>query len=1042
MTVSSEQLQALTWRNIGPHRGGRSVAVAGHPTQSHVFYMGTTGGGVWQTTNGGITWTNVSDGWFRSASVGAIAVATEDPNVVVVGMGEACIRGNVSFGDGVYRSDDGGRTWRHLGLAATRHIARVRIHPKNPDLIYVAALGHAFGPNPERGVFRSTDGGKRWQQVLAVSPDAGAADLSMDPTNPRRLYAAIWQARRGPWFFHSGGPDSGLYLSEDGGDHWERLGPETGLPAGVWGRTGVAASGARPGRVWAIVEAEAGGLYLSDDYGRHWRLVNDQAEIRSRPWYYHHVFADPGDADTVYAFAEGFYKSIDAGRTFHRLYTPHGDHHDLWIDPTNPRRMIHGADGGASISFDGGLSWTGVFNQPTAEFYHVTTDTRFPYRVYGAQQDNTTLSVPSGSHYPGLGPREWYEVGGAESGYIAVRPDRPDIVYAGSSGGGEGGRITRYDHATKQKRDISIWPEKTAGLAAEDYTIRFQWTSPIVLSPHDPNMLYMCGNRVFRTTDEGEHWEAISPDLTRNDPDKLKPSGGPITRDHTGVEVYCTIFALAESPVTPGLLWAGTDDGLVHLSRNHGADWTNVTPPDMEPWTLVSVIEASPHDAETAYMAATRYKLDDTRPLLWRTRDGGRHWHPITAGLPEDEYTRVIREDPVVPGLLYCGTERGVYLSCDGGDHWIPFQQNLPVVPVHDITVHDTDLVIATHGRSFWILDDLSPVREWAADPTDTAPRLFTPRSTVRWILGRGGRRKSEADHPIITWGGFYQVSVPDNGEAPKYLDAGQNAPPGVLLSYWLPAAPVGPVTLAIRDAEQRLVATLTSDPDADTRHPRLSAVRGMHRVVWNLAAPGAEPVAANPDGWPRFEPTVPPGRYRVTLTVDGSTQDAWFELLPAPGVLANSEEDYRQQYDLLCRIRDVADAVHKGINQIRATCQDLDTWRARAADTPAGQAAVAAIDAFQAELHAIEGLLIQPKAHNQEDDINHKPQLNAQLAHLFEVVASADARPTSQSYRVFAQLEGQARQHLEGLRAALATGIPRVSEHLAAAEIPVIRGA
>jgi photosystem II stability/assembly factor-like uncharacterized protein len=1040
MSVTNEQLEGLTWRNIGPHRGGRSVAVAGHPRDAQVFYMGSTGGGVWRTTNGGITWENLSDGWFRSASVGAIAIAEADPEVIVVGMGEACIRGNVSFGDGVWRSHDGGRHWQHLGLEDTRHIARVRIHPRDPDTIYVGALGHAFGPHPMRGVFRTRDGGRTWEHVLAVSPRAGASDLAMDPTNPRRLFAGIWEVQRGPWFLHSGGPDSGLYLTENGGDTWERLGPDRGLPEGPWGRVGVTVSGARPGRVWAIIEASRGGLFVSNDYGRHWRLVTDSPEIRSRPWYYHHVFADPVDPDTVYALAEGFFKSVDGGATFRRIATPHGDHHDLWIDPTDPLRMIHGADGGASVSFDGGKSWSDVWNQPTAEFYHVTTDTRIPYRVYGAQQDNTTLSVPSASLYPGLSSREWYEVGGAESGYIAVRPDNPDIVYAGSSGGGEGGRITRYDHRTGQARDISIWPEKTAGLAAAEYTIRFQWTSPIVLSPHDPNTLYMCGNRVFRTRDEGEHWEAISPDLTRNDPTKLGPSGGPITRDHTGVEVYCTVFAFAESPVTPGLLWAGTDDGLVHLSRDHGAHWEAVTPSDLEPWTLVSIIEPSPHDALTAYLAATRYKHDDCRPLLWRTRDGGHHWERITAGIPDDEYTRVIREDPVVPGLLYCGTERGVYVSLDAGDHWIPFRQNLPVVPVHDLTIRDADLVIATHGRSFWVLDDISPLREWARNADAARMRLFTPRPAVRTVARRGRPRKLEADDPIVTWGGLYQVAVPENGEAPRYLNAGQNAPPGALLAYWLPAPPAGDLVLTISDSDGETVATFTSRDDPASRHPRLPTARGLHRVVWNLRAHGAEAVQDNPDGWPRFEPLVPPGRYRATLTADGQQEAVWVEVRPAPGVLARDPDDYQAQYELLCRIRDLASAVHHGVNQIRTAYRDLDAWRSRVAGAPRAAAIRALLEEFRERLATVEAQLIQPRARSQEDDLQYPPRLNAQLAHLFDVVASADAGPTSQSYHVLETLTARAGEALEMLQGLLTRELDALGRQLAAAAIPPIR--
>ncbi|MBX6351646.1 MAG: glycosyl hydrolase, partial [Clostridia bacterium] len=781
---------SLEWRNIGPFRGGRVVAVAGHPTERMTFFMGSTGGGVWKTTNGGTTWRNVSDGFLGSASVGAIQVAEADPNVVYVGMGECSIRGNVSFGDGVYRSDDGGASWRHLGLAATRHIARIRIHPRDPDLVYVAALGHAFGPNPERGVYRSRDGGRTWELVLFRSEDAGAIDLSLDPQNPRILYAAFWEARRGEWFLRSGGPGSGLFRTTDGGDTWVEITRNKGLPEGVWGKVGVAVSPAREGRVWALVEAEKGGVYRSDDGGESWRLVSDEPRLRSRPWYYSHIHAHPTDPETVFVLTEGFWVSTDGGHTFRLRPTPHGDHHDLWIDPRDPDRMIHGADGGATVSFDGGRSWSSIFNQPTGEFYHVTVDTRFPYRVYGAQQDNTTISIASASRQGAITEQDWWDVGGAESGYIAVRPDDPDVVYAGSSGGGEGGRLTRFDQRTGERREITPWPARTAGMAAEEYRYRFQWTSPIHISPHDPNVLYFCANRVFRSRDEGESWEIISPDLTRNDPEKLGPSGGPITRDHTGVEVYGTIFAFAESPLAPGLLWAGSDDGRVHVSRDAGASWTDVTPPDMPEWTRVSIVEPSPHNPDGCYLAASRYRLDDRRPYLWKTTDLGKTWQRITDGIPDEDYTRVIRADPVRPGLLFCGTETGVYVSRDDGASWQRMNLNLPVVPVHDLAVQDGDLVAATHGRAFWILDDITPLRQ---DVPEDDVWLFRPRDTVRVRYAARGRmsrpKMAAADAlpgPTGIGGGLarYLKDWPEGGRAPEYLDAGRNPPNGVIVHF------------------------------------------------------------------------------------------------------------------------------------------------------------------------------------------------------------------------------------------------------------------
>ena len=640
--VEARALQALEWRSIGPYRGGRVTAVTGVVGQPRTFFLGGTGGGVWKTVDGGITWRNVSDGQIATGSVGAMAVAESDPNVVYAGMGESCIRGNVSHGDGVYRSSDAGRTWTHVGLRETRQIGRIRVHPRDPDLVYVAALGHTYGRNRERGVYRSRDGGADWQRILFVNDSTGAVDLAMDPSNPRILYAAFWQAMRTPWSLESGGSGSALYKSTDGGDTWTKLTGE-GLPKGLWGRVGVAVSGARTDRVWAMIEAEEGGLFRSDDGGQTWRRTTDDRRLRQRAWYYTHVHADPKNADAVVVLNVQFLRSGDGGRTFTPIPTPHGDHHDLWIDPADPSRMINGNDGGANVSFDGGATWSRQDGQATGQFYHVIADDRFPYHVYGAQQDNSTVAIASRTGGSGIDRPDWYPVGGCESGFIAPRPGDPDVVYAGCYDGA----ITRYDHRTGETRNITVYPENPMGWGAEGMKYRFQWTFPIVVSPHDSNVLYAAGNVLFRSTNEGQSWTAISPDLTRNDRSKLGPSGGPITKDNTSVEYYCTIFAFAESKREKGLLWAGSDDGLVHVSRDGGAHWSNVTPPGLEAWSLVSQIEPSPHDPGTAYLAVNRYKLDDYRPFAWVTRDYGRSWRPIASGLPEMAFVRVLREDPV-----------------------------------------------------------------------------------------------------------------------------------------------------------------------------------------------------------------------------------------------------------------------------------------------------------------------------------------------------------------------------------------------------------
>ena len=1036
-----DQISSLRWRGIGPFRGGRSVAVAGHPREPLTFFAGTTGGGLWCTDNGGVTWKNVSDGFVRTSSVGAVAIAPSDPNVMYLGMGEACLRGNVSAGDGLYRSTDGGDTWRHVGLADSRHIARVRIDPNDPDRAYVAALGHAFGPNSERGVFRTTDGGRSFERVLHVSDNTGAVDLSMDPFNPRVLFAAMYTIRRQPWRMDSGGPESGLYRSTDGGDTWQPVGRGKGLPDGVIGRIGVSVSGARRGLVWAMVEAKEGGLFRSDDGGDTWTLATGARGPRSRPFYYTHLFAHPTDESRVFILSAGYWQSIDGGKTFTRVQTPHGDHHDLWIDPLYPRRLIHGADGGPAVSFDDHATWSSIHNMATAELYHVTTDSRFPYRVYAAQQDNTTICVASASHYPALTKREWYEVGGAESGYIAVRPDNPDIVYAGSSGGGEGGRLTRYDHATKQLRDLSVYPQKTAGVASEGYKYRFQWTSPIHIGIHEPSSLYFCGNRVFRSDDDGQSWRPISPDLTRNDPDKLTPSGGEITFDHTGVEVYCTVFAFAESPLAAGMFWAGTDDGLVHLTRDSGAIWQAVTPAALPEWSRVSIVEPSHHDPEAAYLAANRYQLDDTRPYLFKTKDGGKTWTAITSGIAADDFTRVIREDPEVPGLLYAGTERGgVYVSFDDGGRWQSLSLNLPVVPVHDLEVKGTDLVAATHGRSFWILDDVTPLRQLARDGAGRPARLFAPRDTVRATTASPDfERVPEKVMRATVVGDQYVAAVLDTGDAPIYADAGQNAPPGVILQYYLAAEPEGPVLITVRDAQGATVATFSSDAPAKKGEPKpLPKDAGSHRRVWDMRYPGAVAIEGATADWPRCAPLAPPGEYEVELEAAAMRETHRFRLLPPPNVDI-PQADYDEQFAFVSRARDLLDRIHGAINRTTRLRAQVEEWQARLEGSE-HESAAAALKALGEAVDGVRGELVQQMIDNFQDTINFPPRLNAKVAHVFDVASSADARPTSQCYEALGDLEAEAADVFGRLDRLVAEDVARFNEQARSLELPALR--
>ncbi|MBX5446764.1 glycosyl hydrolase [Sphaerobacter sp.] len=1057
--VDPALLKAVSWRLIGPFRGGRVVAVAGDPVDPRVFYFGACAGGVWKTVDGGLTWENVSDGFFTSAAIGAIAVSESDPNVIYVGTGETTIRGNVVEGDGVYKSTDGGRTWQHLGLADTRAIGRIRIHPQNPDIVYVAALGHVFGPNEERGVFRSTDGGKTWEKVLFRSERAGAVDLSMDPSNPRILYASIWEAYRTPYSLVSGGPECGLFRSTDGGDTWEEITRNEGLPKGTIGKIGVSASGAKPGRVWALVEAEDGALFRSDDYGQTWQRLSESPSLRQRPWYYMHVFADPVDPETVYVLNLDMLRSTDGGQTFHGIPTPHGDNHDLWIDPKNPQRMINGNDGGACVSYNGGVSWSSIYNQPTAQFYHVTTDTREPYRVYGAQQDNTTISGPSRSDSGAITNGEWYPVGGGESGYIAVRPDDPNIVYAGSYGG----HLTRYDHRTGQKRNIMVWPENHMGWAAKDLKYRFQWTFPIVISPHNPNVLYVCSNHVHRSTDEGSSWETISPDLTRNDTSKMGPSGGPITRDNTSVEYYGTVFAFAESPVQPGLLWAGSDDGLIHISRDGGQTWQNVTPPDLPEWALISIIEPSPHDPAVAYVAATRYKLDDRTPYLYKTQDYGQTWTRITDGIPEDDFTRVIREDPERPGLLYCGTESGLYVSFDDGGYWQSLRgdgtpgngKSLPVVPIHDLAVKGSDLIAATHGRSFWVLDDLTPLRQMRAEIAEQEAHLFAPRPAIRY---RGGLRNFL--HPGVT-GREYLSTGPEQviqrreGKREEFLNAGANPPSGVVVTYWLKEKPEGEVTLTFLDADGNEIRTFTSEetgsePKGDEseakehkpkkKEPRVPKEAGTNRFIWDLRYPDAhdtDPPAVLWAGTLRG-PLAVPGQYQVRLTVNGQSYTQPFEVKVDPRVTV-SQEDLQAQFDLLLKIRDKLSETHDAIMQIRNLRSQAREWQQRAQGSAEGEVIASAAESLIKALTEIEEELIQVKAKEIEDPLNFPVKLNNKLAALAAIVDSADAAPTRQSVETYEELTAAIDRQLERLAEIVERDVTALNAQIREAALPAL---
>ncbi len=1023
-TESSVNFDALKWRCIGPSRGGRVVAVAGDPRDRQVFYFGACAGGIWKTTDAGTYWRCVSDGHLGSAAIGALAVAPSDPNVIYAGTGETEIRLDVSYGDGVYKSTDAGRTWRHLGLRETRFIGRIHVHPTEPDLVYVAALGDIFGPNEERGVFRSRDGGKTWTKVLYRDADSGAVDLSMDPRNPRILFAGFWQTRRSFWNLSSGGPGSGLFRSTDGGDTWTDISRSLGLPSGPLGKIGVAVSPARAGRVWALVETEPEktGLYRSDDYGETWTLVSSNRDLMHRPWYYTHVFADSGDDETVYVANFQLWKSTDGGRGFTEIQTPHGDNHDLWIDPADPKRMIEGNDGGACVSMNGGETWSTIYNQLTAQFYRIDIDNQYPYRVYGTQQDNSSISVPSATAWGAIALGDCSYPGTGESGFIAVNPDDPNIVYVGAIGSSVGGAgaLQRYDHRTRQIQLVNVWPEESTGVAPKDMRYRFAWTFPIVFSPHDSGTLYAGGSHVFRSRDEGMNWEEISPDLSLNDKSRQGHSGGDITHESAGAEVHATCASIAPSPHRPDEIWASTDDGLVHVTRDDGKSWQNVTPPGMPELAYVGCVEISRHDPDTIYLAATRYKLADYRPYLFRSTDGGRHFESITGDFPEGEITRVVRADPVRRGLLFAGTETGVYVSVNDGRNWRRMGGGLPVVPVYDLKIKDGDLVAATHGRSFWILDDITPLR--SAAEGSKGPRLFEPRTTVRTKLHFGALRNLRPSGVAFgiamgVGGGIRTFRRPDGTTGREYLDVGENPPNGAIIYYWLDGGASGPVALTIRDASGAEIAVFRSDDTSLSAAKRPAVRPGLNRYVWDLKYPGPERLDASlapprnkqlaEPAEPTAGPTVVPGGYRVELTAGSeTTAAAEFAVVKDPR-LSTTPEAYRAQFALLRELTGSLGKVNATVNRIRRLKRRLRVL-AEGAANGARELAERAAAVIQ-QLSAVEGVLVDVHRESDRDVLRNPAGLNDTLVDLINTVSVADTAPTAQAAAVSKEIMARA---------------------------------
>ena len=959
----------LEWRSIGPDRGGRSIAVSGSSSRINEYYFGAVGGGLWKTIDGGQTWKPVTDGQLKSSSVGAVAVSNSNPDVVYIGMGETELRGNIMQGDGIYKSIDAGKTWEHVGLEETQAISKIRVHPTNPDIVYVAALGHPYGENPERGVFKSTDGGKNWNKILFKSTKAGAIDLVMDANNPDVLYSTFWQVYRTPYKMLGGGPDCGIYKTTDGGKSWEDISENSGLPSRPLGKIGITVSPVNSNRLWALVEANNGGVYTSDDAGSTWSLINDERKLRQRAFYYSRIYADPKDENTVYALNTGFYKSVDGGKTFDkRIIVPHGDNHDLWIDPQNPMRMINANDGGGCVSVNGGESWTDL-DFPTSQFYHIMVTRDFPYMICGAQQDNSTMCIPSeGWNFKqARGPHKqyYYAIGGGESGYISQHPNKLDWFYAGS----QGALLTKYDRSNGYRRDIQVYPRFFSGEPSSALPERWQWTFPIVFSPLNPDKLYTCSQHVWVSEDDGQSWTKISPDLTYADPNTLGDTGGIITNDMNGPEIYATVFALVPSNHDENVIWAGSDDGLVHITTDHGKTWKNITPIDMPKDTRISIIEESTHNPGTAYVAAKRYQMDDRKPYIWKTSDYGKTWNLIVDGIRKDDFIHVVREDLIVSGLLYAGGEHGVWVSYDNGDNWSSLSLNMPDTQISDLIVTDKDIVVGTHGRSIYILDDISPIREMS-EVDFNKPHLYDT---------------------------YYAARRVQNAEIKYYL-------------------PNDVTSLNIRILDQKGNVVLEKEglieKDAleeesswygsDNKNPSMK--KGLNTYIWNLRYPGVTEF----DGmiiWsarPQLGPIAPPGKYIIELTINNEKYETSIDLIKDPRIDV-SDDDINVQFNFAMEIRNQTDLANRSVIEIRNMKVHLDSIISKKSSSSSAK-----IKKLKSKLETIESSIYQVKNQSGQDPLNFPIRVNNRLAYLRKSVESGDGLPTKGSREVFELLKDE----------------------------------
>ena len=1001
-------IKQQSFRLLGPFRGGRAAAGVGSYTDVNTFYMGATGGGVWKTMDAGNNWKNISDGYF-GGTIGAIALAPSNESVIYVGEGENSMRGNVSEGlEGMWKSTDDGRTWKNMGLKEARHIVRLIVHPKNPDIVWAAVMGHLFGPNETRGVFKTIDGGQTWKKVLYVNPQTGASDLVIDPSNPEVLYAGTWQLIRTPYSLESGGEGSGLYKSTDGGETWNSIKSNKGFPKGVWGITGIAVAKSNPDKLYAIIENAKGGLYMSENAGKTWELINSDNNIRQRAWYYTKVFVDPADENKVYCPNVNFMMSSDGGRTFVAGRTPHGDHHDLWIDPKNGKRMIVADDGGAQVSLDGAKNWSTVMNQPTVQVYRLSTDNHFPYRVLGAQQDNSAFRILSSTYGAYIGESDFDVTAGGESGYIVADPTNSDIVYGGSYGG----LITRYDHKTGENRVINVWPDNPMGAGAEAMKYRFQWNHPIFFSPHNPKKLYTAGNHLFATENEGASWNMLSPDLTTNDKSRQKSSGGPITQDNTSVEYYCTIFTAAESPLEKDLLWTGSDDGVISVSKDGGKNWKNVTPKDIPQWMMWNRVEIDPIRKGTAYFAGTRYKLDDFAPYLYVTHDYGETWEKITNGIDPLHFTRAIVASPRKAGVLFAGTEYGMYLSVNDGKNWDPFQLNLPKTPITDLLIRDNNLIVGTQGRSIYILDDLRFIENYEASNA-TATKVFPIEKTYRVPPQMGGRRSRGM-----------MASVPNN--------VGTNPPKGVVINYWLPKTNDSTkVSVSIMDANKKLIKKFSS---AEKGGP--SNEEGLKQFVWNMYHKEIEKPEEGLILWNGSTSPVlaAPGNYFAKVSIDKDSVELPFEIVADPNYKV-SNADLKAQEQFLLKVADNFSSIMKTLKGIKEIRTQIQTLQKKTKDTSFQKQCTTILSSLQ----TIEEALHQTKAKSGQDVLNFPIRLDDKIAGVFESAAAGYTAPTKQVQETFVDLKAQVEVQLKLYDNLKKEGIKALNEAVHKLGIPVI---